>query len=124
MSVLGSFPNIDCVHESGRTFLNDYLVISSSFNRFAGPNNHLRDLCNHLYQAENVRLAVITHVGPIETAFLRTIRFPLYRILKGHSSSYRVRLATFPINVAIIRRYVRLLGIEPRNILVNASIDT
>jgi len=102
----------------------DYLVIASSFNRFAGPNNHLRDLCNHLYRAENLRLAVVTHVGPIEAAFLRTIRFPLCRILKGPGSTYGVRLATFPINIAIIRRYVKLSGIEPNNILVNASVDT
>jgi hypothetical protein len=61
----------------------EHLILSSNFNRWAGPNNHLLDLCNFLYQNLKVDLLFITHDAPIERTFDESINFPLLKILQG-----------------------------------------
>jgi glycosyltransferase involved in cell wall biosynthesis len=100
----------------------EHLILSSNFNRWAGPNNHLLDLCNFLYQNLKVDLLFITHDAPIERTFEESINFPLLKILQGSKPTITTRAAYVVQNIKIIKKYIRRL--LPKKIFVNASIDT
>lgn len=97
----------------------DYLFLASNFNAYAGPNNHLLDMCNYLYTNSKKTLALVTNLGITESNFLKDVRFPVLSILGGVSPMEK--LVHSPNNVKIIRNIiVRFL---PRKIFVNSSID-
>lgn len=99
--------------------MGEYLFLASSFNKYAGPNNPLLDLCNYLYAKYKKTLVVVTNRGVVESDFLTEVQFPILRILEG--SSPAERLMYTPSNVKTIRNLIaRLL---PRRIFVNSSID-
>jgi len=98
----------------------EYLFLASSFNKYAGPNNPLLDLCNYLYAKYKKTLVVVTNLGVMESDFLREARFPIVRILGGGSPTER--LTHTQTDVKTIRNIVAKLS--PRKIFVNSSIDT
>jgi len=104
--------------------MTDVLVLASSFNRFAGPNSHLLDLCNCLSQRMDVDLRLLTHKCNFQSDFSRCIKFPVTPALIGQSPMHLVRLVTSPLNTRIIERTIRRMKIPLNRIIVNASIDT
>ncbi len=102
----------------------NYLILASSFNRFAGPNNHLLDLCNYLYGKLNVDLRLVTHKASFDPDFLKWINFPLLPVLEGSSPTPWTRLTFAPMNTRIIKKMIQHWELSPTEIFVNASIDT
>lgn len=97
----------------------EFLFLASNFNTYAGPNNHLLDLCNYLYANSRKSLALVTNRGIAESNFLKDVRFPVLSILGGVSPMEK--LVHSPNNVKTIRNIiVRFL---PEKIFVNSSID-
>lgn len=104
--------------------MTDVLVLASSFNRFAGPNSHLLDLCNCLFQKMDVDLRLLTHKSNFESDFSRCIKFPVTPALAGQSPTHFVRLVNAAPNIKIIESIIRRLEIPLNGIIVNANIDT
>ncbi len=100
----------------------DLLAFVSSFSHFAGPNNPVLDLGNHLVSAMGVRFAVVTTRNPVDPEFARRVRFPVYRDLSGTSSSMGGRLLRGPTNVH--RARASLAQHRPRRTIVFSSLDT
>jgi glycosyltransferase involved in cell wall biosynthesis len=100
----------------------DVLAFVSSFCRFAGPNNPILDLGNHLVSAMGVRFAVVTTLNPVDPDFARRVRFPVYRDLSGASSSVVDRFLRGPANVARARSSIARN--RPRRTIVFSSLDT
>ena len=99
-------------------------MLASNFNRFAGPNNKLLDLCNYLFSKLNVDLVLMTHNTEIERSFSKYIKFPILKVLLGSSPTPVTRLTFAPLNAMIIRRIRRYLALSTSRIFVNTSIDT
>jgi len=89
----------------------DYLFLAVKFNRYAGPNNHLLDLSNHLYTKCKKSLVLVTHPGAIESDFLKDIRFPMVRTL--HRASHVIT------NIKAIKKITKER--TPRIIFVNCD---
>ena len=104
--------------------MTEYLVLASNFNRWAGPNNPLLDLCNYLHRNLGVDLALATHDAMYSGSFLKHVGFPILPVLEGTRSDPMTRLAFAPTNVFVIRKLIRFLKIQANKIFVNASIDT
>jgi glycosyltransferase involved in cell wall biosynthesis len=102
----------------------EYLILASNFNKWAGPNNHLLDLCNYLHTKLSISVSLVTHNAHVDSDFAKWIRFPTLPILEGSSPSLKARLAFAPTNTLKIKKTIRSLNIPPNNIFVNASIDT
>jgi glycosyltransferase involved in cell wall biosynthesis len=102
----------------------DHLILASSFNRFAGPNNNLLDVCNYLHNELEVDLAVLTHISDFEGEFLKAVRFPLFSVLRGLPADPFSRFVFSPLNVGVLRRFMRSFGLGSDNLFVNSSIDT
>jgi len=102
----------------------EYLIFASNFNKWAGPNNHLLDLCNYLHTKLSISLSLVTHTAYVDSDFAKWIRFPTLQILEGSSPSLKARLAFAPTNTLKIKKTIRSLNIPPNRIFVNASIDT
>lgn len=100
----------------------DLLAFVSSFSHFAGPNNPVLDLGNHLVSAMGVRFAVVTTRNPVDPDFARHVRFPVYRELSGTSSSMADRFLRGPANVRHAR--ASLARHRPRRTIVFSSLDT
>lgn len=99
-------------------------MLASNFNRFAGPNNHLLDLCNYLYGNLNVDLRLVTHKADFDADFLKRINFPILPVLVGSSSAPWTRLTSAPINTRVIKKMIQHQRVSWGKIFVNASIDT
>jgi len=90
----------------------DYLFLAGKFNKYSGPNNHILDLCNHLYNESKKSLVLVTHPGDIEDEFLKQIRFPTARSL--HKARHLFS------NLKAIRNTIKTSS--PRRIFVNCDI--
>jgi len=101
-----------------------YMFFASNFNRWAGPNNHLLDISNYLYNKLNIDLSLVTHDTAIESNFSDHIKFPILKVMKGSKSSPSTRLLSTPINARIIRKIIQKQCIRPNHVFVNSSIDT
>jgi glycosyltransferase involved in cell wall biosynthesis len=104
--------------------MTEYLILASNFNRWAGPNNPLLDLCNHLYRNLEVDIALATHNAMFSGDFLKHVGFPIFPVLGGTRSDPISRLAFSPTNAIVIKKLIRFLKIQVNKIFVNASIDT
>ena len=102
----------------------EYLFLASNFNKYAGPNNHLLDLCNHLYEKLHFDLRLITHNSNFDSLFSKWIKFPILPVLVGSSLTPWTRLASALFNIRIIKKTIQSLGISRDKIFVNANIDT
>jgi glycosyltransferase involved in cell wall biosynthesis len=102
----------------------DHLILASSFNRFAGPNNNLLDVCNYMHDRLGVDLVVLTNICEIDSQFLKAVRFPLVSVLKGRPADPLSRLVHSPTNVALLRKFMGAYRLGSKNLFVNSSIDT
>jgi glycosyltransferase involved in cell wall biosynthesis len=102
----------------------EYLILASSFNRWAGPNNPLLDLCNYLYNDLDIDLRLVTHNASFQNDFLGWIRFPILPVLRSSRPHLMARLAYAPSNTKLIKKTIRSLKIPRGKIFVNASLDT
>ncbi len=100
----------------------DYLFFASNFNGWAGPNNHLLDLCNYLHNEMHIDLKLISHTDLLHDDFFEWIKFPLLPVLQGKSPVQDLRYG-FP-NARCISEMTRSLKLSPDKIFVNSSIDT
>jgi glycosyltransferase involved in cell wall biosynthesis len=91
----------------------DYLLITSKFNHYGGPNNHLLDLSNFLYTKSGKQLILLTNSGVEESAFSQEIRFPTLRTLQ--------RMPHILGNVKAIKHAI--LKFSPRKVFVNSDIN-
>lgn len=99
-------------------------LLASNFNTWAGPNNHILDLCNHLYRRMGVDICLITHEAKVDEDFAKQIAFPVLRVLKGSASTPKSRLIHSYVNTTKIRETARSEGILAEEVFVNSSIDT
>lgn len=99
-----------------------YLFLSSSFNRWAGPNNHLLDLCNYLYRYLQIDMKLLTHNTIFEPTFEKNIFFPVLKELSGAKSTILSRVTYALSNIQTLKKIIDTT--VPETIFVNASIDT
>jgi glycosyltransferase involved in cell wall biosynthesis len=104
--------------------LTEYLLLASSFDRWAGPNNPILDLSNYLFNVLNIDLMLVTHKSKFNPDFAEWIHFPILPSLEGSSSAPHIRLVFAPLNIGIIRKIIKQWKISKNKIFVNASIDT
>lgn len=94
----------------------------SSFYRFAGPNNHILDLCNYLYNDMNCDIKLITQKMIMESNFSQSINFPFYPILYGENSLTK-RMINLPTNLLLLNNFLNKQHINHEKIFVNSGID-
>ncbi len=104
--------------------MTDYLFFASNFNKWAGPNNHLLDLSNYLYNDLCIDVRLITHDIGLDSSFLKQVRFPLLPVLSGSASSSSTRFLSAFSNERIIKKLIQTFQVSKKNLFVNASIDT
>lgn len=101
-----------------------YLILASSFNRWAGPNNPLLDVCNYLYNDLDIDLTLVTHNADFDGDFSAWIKFPVLPVLEGSPPDPMTRLACVPANTRLIKKIIRSLKVSKEKVFVNASLDT
>jgi glycosyltransferase involved in cell wall biosynthesis len=102
----------------------DYLFFASNFNKWAGPNNPLLDLCNHLYIRKGLDIALVTHKTQLERNFFNAVKFPVFPVFEGGPSDAKSRLKSIYPNVKITARIIKSLNVPYNRIFVNSSVDT
>ena len=105
-------------------WMSEYLILASNFNEWAGPNNHLLDLCNYLHNDAHINIKLVTHENLPKNDFLEWVRFPIIPILKGKSPNPKTRIANVLPNAKNIDKIIRSLKLSPNKVFVNSSIDT